>query len=150
MHSSRHILRQRAVFVTGVRTPFVKSFGTLMKADTVQLASAAVAGLLNKTSLNPTVVDHIVWGNVVLQGSAHNCAREIVIDLNLPKKITANLTSMACASGLSALSQACPPGCTLGVLMAFVGYRNVFIGITFVSLYIFLIFFRLLTHGRAA
>nr|CAJ2477930.1 unnamed protein product [Leishmania braziliensis]CAJ2478332.1 unnamed protein product [Leishmania braziliensis] len=107
MHSTRHVLRQRAVFVTGVRTPFVKSFGALMKADTLQLASASVAGLLNKTSLDPNEIDHIVWGNVVLQGNAHNCAREIVIDLNLPKKITGNLTSMACASGLSSLAQAC-------------------------------------------
>ncbi|CAJ1991359.1 3-ketoacyl-CoA thiolase-like protein [Leishmania donovani] len=107
MHSTRHILRQRAVLVTGARTPFVKSFGALMKADTLELASASVAGLLNKTSLDPRDIDHIVWGNVVLQGSAHNCAREIVIDLNMPKKIIGNLTSMACASGLSSLSQAC-------------------------------------------
>lgn len=107
MQSSRHALAQKAVFVTGVRTPFVKSFGTLMKADTLQLASSAVAGLLNKTSLDPNEINHIVWGNVVLQGNAHNCAREIVIDLNLPKSITGNLTSMACASGLNALAQAC-------------------------------------------
>lgn len=98
--------RQKAVLVTGARTPFVKSFGTLMKADTLQLGGAAVSGLLKKVSLDPNEVDHIVWGNVVLQGDAHNCAREIVVELNLPKKITGNLTSMACASGLSAMSQA--------------------------------------------
>lgn len=107
MRSSRHTFAKKAVFVTGARTPFTKSFGSLMKADTLQLASSAVAGLLNKTSLDPHEIDHIVWGNVVLQGSTHNCAREIVIDLNLPKSITGNLTSMACASGLNALAQAC-------------------------------------------
>ncbi|KPI87383.1 putative 3-ketoacyl-CoA thiolase-like protein [Leptomonas seymouri] len=78
-----------------------------MKADTLKLATSAVAGLLNKTSLDPQEVNHIVWGNVVLDGSVHNCAREIVCDLNLPETITGNLTSMACASGLSALAQAC-------------------------------------------
>ncbi|KPA78862.1 thiolase protein-like protein [Leptomonas pyrrhocoris] len=107
MHCSRRSLAQKAVFVTGTRTPFAKSFGTLLKMDTLQLASAAVAGLLDKTKLDPREINHIVWGNVVLQGTMHNCAREIVIELNLPKSITGNLTSMACASGLNALAQAC-------------------------------------------
>lgn len=97
--------KQKAVFVTGTRTPFAKSFGALMKVDTLQLASASVEGLLKKTGLDPNEIDHIVWGSVVLQTSAHNCAREIVIDLNLPTKITGNLTSMACASGLNAMTQ---------------------------------------------
>eukprot|EP00760_Papus_ankaliazontas_P002131 PhM_4_TR10856/c0_g1_i1/m.86485/K00632/fadA, fadI; acetyl-CoA acyltransferase len=96
-----------AVIVTGARTPFVRSFGVLMKKDTIGLSVAAVEGLLNKTKLNPQQIDHIVWGNVVMQTNAPNVAREIVIDLNLPKHITAHSTSMACASGLNAIWQAC-------------------------------------------
>ncbi|EPY36037.1 acetyl-CoA acyltransferase [Strigomonas culicis] len=106
MKSSSSLLRKKAVFITGARTPFAKSLGTLMKADTLHLATASVGGLLKNTSLDPREIDHIVWGNVVLQGNIPNCAREIVIDLHLPKRITANVTSMACASGLSAMAQA--------------------------------------------
>ncbi|RNF23512.1 thiolase protein-like protein [Trypanosoma conorhini] len=106
MRSGRVLLKQRAVFVTGARTPFAKSFGSLMTVDNVQLGTAAVGGLLKKTKLDPKEVNHIIWGNVVLQLSAHNCAREIVIDLNLPKNITGHLTSMACATGLNAMVQA--------------------------------------------
>lgn len=100
------VQKQRAVIVSGARTPFVKSFGELMKVDTVGLSVAAVNGLLNNTELDPTHVNHIIWGNVVMQTNAPNCAREIVIDLNLPKNIPAHSTSMACASGLNALTQA--------------------------------------------
>lgn len=103
--SLRHPHR-RAVIVTGARTPFVKSFGELLKVDTIGLSAAAVGGLLAKTKLDPKHVDHIVWGNVVMQTNAPNCAREIVIDLNLPKHITGHSTSMACASGLNAITQA--------------------------------------------
>ncbi|CUG05294.1 thiolase, putative, partial [Bodo saltans] len=100
------VQKQRAVIVSGARTPFVKSFGELMKVDTVGLSVAAVNGLLNNTKLDPSHVNHIIWGNVVMQTNAPNCAREIVIDLNLPKNIPAHSTSMACASGLNALTQA--------------------------------------------
>jgi acetyl-CoA acyltransferase len=99
-------LKERAVIVAGVRTPFVKSFGVLMKVDTIGLASAAVSGLLSKTKLDPKEINHLIWGNVVMQTNAPNCGREIIIDLNLPKHIAAHSTSMACASGLNAITQA--------------------------------------------
>ena len=99
-------LKRRAVIVAGSRTPFVKSFGEFMKVDTIGLASSAVQGLLHKTKLDTEKIDNIIWGNVVMQTNAPNCAREIVIDLNLPKHIASHSTSMACASGLNAISQA--------------------------------------------
>lgn len=77
-----------------------------MKVDTIALSSSAVQGLLAKTKLDPHHVNHLIWGNVVVQTNAPNCAREIVIDLALPKHITAHSTSMACASGLNAITQA--------------------------------------------
>jgi acetyl-CoA acyltransferase len=98
--------KHTAVIVTGVRTPFVKSFGEMMKVDTIGLSVAAVGGLLKNTKLDPQEVDNIIWGNVVMQTNAPNCAREIVIELNLPKHIAAHTTSMACASGLNAITQA--------------------------------------------
>lgn len=99
--------KRRAVIVAGSRTPFVKSFGEFMKVDTIGLSVSAVEGLLSKTKLNPMEINHLIWGNVVMQTNAPNCAREIIIDLNLPKHITAHSTSMACASGLNAITQAC-------------------------------------------
>jgi acetyl-CoA acyltransferase len=98
--------KRTAVIVTGARTPFVKAFGALQKVDTIGLSVAAVEGLVKKANISPSVIDHIIWGNVVMQTNAPNVAREIVIDLNLPKKITAHSTSMACMSGLNAIMQA--------------------------------------------
>ncbi|EKG06006.1 thiolase protein-like protein, putative [Trypanosoma cruzi] len=106
MRCGRVLPKQKAVFVTGARTPFAKSFGSLMTVDNVRLGTAAVGGLLRKSKLDPKEVNHVIWGNVVLQLDAHNCAREIVIELNLPKNITAHFTSMACATGLNAMAQA--------------------------------------------
>jgi acetyl-CoA acyltransferase len=98
--------KRNAVIVSGVRTPFCKSFGDLMKVDTIGLSVGAVRGLLEKTKLDVQQIDNIIWGNVVMQTNAPNCAREIVIELNLPKHIPGHSTSMACASGLNAITQA--------------------------------------------
>ena len=101
------MLMRQAVLVTTCRTPFVKSFGALWKTDTIGLASCAVEGLLTKTKINPANLDHIIWGNVVYQTSAPNVAREIILDLNLPRHISAHGTTMQCISSLNSVTQAC-------------------------------------------
>lgn len=42
-----------AVVVSGVRTPFVKSFTDVAEMDSIDLGVAAVRGLLEKTKLDP-------------------------------------------------------------------------------------------------
>lgn len=97
--------RERAVIIQGVRTPFVRSFGSLMNVDSIELGVHAVSGLLNKTRLDPRYIDEVIWGNVVLNTKAPNIAREIILDLNLPKNITGVTVSRACHSGLEAILQ---------------------------------------------
>lgn len=103
--SSGECTRQRAVIVTGARTPFLKSFGLVRSKTSIDLGAAAVKGLLEKTKLDPTLVDEIIMGNVVVSTAAPNLAREIVIDLELPRTIPGTTVSIACLSGLEAVSQ---------------------------------------------
>eukprot|EP00817_Percolomonadidae_sp_ATCC50343_P003827 CAMPEP_0117430056 /NCGR_PEP_ID=MMETSP0758-20121206/9581_1 /TAXON_ID=63605 /ORGANISM="Percolomonas cosmopolitus, Strain AE-1 (ATCC 50343)" /LENGTH=416 /DNA_ID=CAMNT_0005217665 /DNA_START=164 /DNA_END=1411 /DNA_ORIENTATION=+ len=74
-----------------------------MHLDNVGLGCVAVEGLIKKTKINPEWIDEIVWGTVVLNTKAPNVAREIVIDLNLPKTIPGHTVSRACLSGLTAI-----------------------------------------------
>eukprot|EP01084_Bolivina_argentea_P031098 57577_1 len=94
------------VLVHGMRTPFVKSFGSLMKVDSIGLGVSCCAGLLDKCKIDPKHIEHLIWGNVCLQTNAPNLAREIIIDLNLPKTLCGHMTSQACISGLNAIFQA--------------------------------------------
>jgi acetyl-CoA acyltransferase len=94
---------QRAVVVTGVRTPFTRAFGEQLGMDTIDLGAAAVKGLLEKTKLNPNEIDHLAWGGVILRNGSPNTGREIVLDLKLPPTISAHTESMACISGLKAV-----------------------------------------------
>ncbi len=98
--------RNRAVIVSGVRTPFVKAFGEFLELDTIALANAAVAALLRRTELPRNLLDSIVWGGVILPSAAPNVGREIALDLGLPASVEAMTCTRACASGLQAITLA--------------------------------------------
>ncbi len=98
--------KQRAVIVTGVRTPFVKAFGKFLKLDSIDLADIAVASLLERTDLPHDEIDSIVWGGVILPSLAPNIAREIALDLHLPASVEGMTCTRACASGLQAITLA--------------------------------------------
>ena len=49
----------KAVFIDGVRTPFVKSFGAFKDCDTLDLFSAVVDGIIRKTDIDPNEIDEI-------------------------------------------------------------------------------------------
>ena len=98
--------KQRAVIVTGVRTPFVKAFGKFLKLDSIDLADIAVKSLLERTDLAHEEIDSIVWGGVILPALAPNIAREVALDLRLPPSVEGMTCTRACASGLQAVTLA--------------------------------------------
>ena len=93
-------LKARAVIVGGCRTPFVKSFGQFIHMDAIDLARASVEGLIAKLSLDPELIDEVVFGNVVVKSAAPNIARELVLDAGLPKSISGTTVICQCLSGL--------------------------------------------------
>lgn len=97
---------RRAVVVCGTRTPFVRAFSELVSMDNIALSCAAVKGLIERSKIDPNLIDHMVFGGVILQNGAPNIAREVVIDLKLPHKISGHTVTMACASGLQAVLNA--------------------------------------------
>ncbi|PRP90386.1 acetyl-CoA C-acyltransferase [Enhygromyxa salina] len=98
--------KQRAVIVSGVRTPFVKAFAEFLPLDTIALGDAAVSALLKRTELPRRELDSIVWGGVILPSAAPNVGREIALDLGLPPSVEAMTCTRACASGLQAITLA--------------------------------------------
>ena len=98
--------KNRAVIVGGARTPFVKAFGEFIEMDTIALGVAAVRGLLDRMDLAYREVQSVVWGGVILPGTAPNVGREIVLDLGLHPACEAFTVTRACASGLQAVTLA--------------------------------------------
>lgn len=97
---------RRAVVVAGARTPFVRAFTDFTRMDSIALADAAVAGLLERTGVAKDAVQAIVWGGVILPSAAPNIAREIALDLGFDAGCEGHTVTRACASGLQAVTTA--------------------------------------------
>jgi acetyl-CoA acyltransferase len=97
---------RRAVIVAGARTPFQRAFTKMLKLDAIDLGAAAVRGLLDRTELDRSEVDGVVWGGVIIPSSGPNVAREIGLEIGLPASAEAMTVSRACASGLQAVTLA--------------------------------------------
>lgn len=99
-------VKQRAVLVDGVRTPFLRAFGAFTRLDAIDLSVAAARALLARNPGVGEALGGVVWGGVILPSGAPNIGREVVLDLGLPRHIEASTVTRACTSGLLSVTQA--------------------------------------------
>ena len=97
---------RRVAIVAGMRTPFVKSGTAFRSLSAQELGKLVVAELIQRTSLEPSDVDTLVFGTVVPSVLAPNIAREVALLPLLPKGIPAVTVSRACASANQAITDA--------------------------------------------
>ena len=98
--------RDRVAIVAGLRTPFTKA-GTAQKTlRTVDLATAVVKELMQRTELPAKEVTLCVYGQVVPTLDWLNIAREVVLRAGLPRDIDAFSVSRACATSIQAMTSA--------------------------------------------
>ena len=95
------------VFLSGVRTGFGSFGGTLKDLSATELGAIAAKGALARSGVEPAVVDHVVFGNV-LQTSADAIylARHVGLRAGLPVETPAVTVNRLCGSGFEAVAQA--------------------------------------------
>jgi acetyl-CoA acyltransferase len=97
---------RKVAIVGGLRTPFVKS-GTVFKdLSTLDLATAVVAELVQRSGLDPEAVDQVVYGAVIPDLRGPNIAREVVLASGLPRATDAYSVTRACATSTQAVVSA--------------------------------------------
>lgn len=87
---------RRVVIVDGVRTPFARRGGALADLTAMDLARHVVSELVDRTDLDPATVGQVVFGQVILDPSTPNIAREIVLGTGLPPTVEAHSVAKAC------------------------------------------------------
>jgi acetyl-CoA acyltransferase len=97
---------RRVAIVAGVRTPFARA-GTVFKSlSAIELGRLCVAELLQRTEIDPALVEAVVYGTVVHSVLAPNIAREIALMPLFPRGVDAYTVSRACASANQAITDA--------------------------------------------
>jgi acetyl-CoA acyltransferase len=88
----------RIAVVSGIRTPFAKQSTAFISTPAVDLGKLAVKALMDKTDIDPKLIDQVVFGQVVLMPEAPNIAREIVLGTGMDIGTDAYSVTRACAT----------------------------------------------------
>ena len=94
----------RVAIVRGLRTPFAKSGTSFARLSALDLGKMVVSELIERSGIDPSTVQELVFGNVIPSVKAPNIAREIILGTGLPKKIPGYSVSKACASANQAIA----------------------------------------------
>jgi acetyl-CoA acyltransferase len=96
----------RIAIVSGLRTPFQKQGTGFRGLSTIDLATAVVNELVERTEIDPREITLCVYGQVVPTLDWLNIAREVVLRTPLPNSIEAFSVSRACATSIQAMTSA--------------------------------------------
>lgn len=94
------------VIVAGVRTPQGTLGGALKTFSAAKLGELVTVELLKRTTLDPKLVEHVIFGCVVQTSDAPNVARVISLRAGIPKEVPGFTVQRNCASGLQAIQSA--------------------------------------------
>ncbi len=100
-------LESRVVFLSGVRTGFGAFGGALKDLSATDLGTLAAQGALARSGVEPSSVDHVVFGNVLQTSTdAPYLARHIGLRAGAPVETPALTVNRLCGSGFEAVIQA--------------------------------------------
>lgn len=97
---------ERIAIVAGLRTPFAKQASHYMSLSALDLARIVVSELIQKTDLDPKLVELCVYGQVLPSIHAPNIAREVVLGTGITREAQAFSVSRACSTGYQSLTSA--------------------------------------------
>ncbi|WP_024795592.1 thiolase family protein [Tomitella biformata] len=98
---------REAVIVEAVRTPIGKRNGALKDIHPVDLSALVLRELIQRTGVDPGLVDDVMWGCVTQLGDqSSNVARFATLAAGWPESVPAVTVNRACGSGQQAIESA--------------------------------------------
>lgn len=99
--------QERVAIVAGIRTPFARQLTYYKKVNAIELGKMAVSEMLTRAEIDLSLIEQVVFGQVLVQPEAPNIAREIVLGAGMNVNTDAYSVSRACATSFqSAVSVA--------------------------------------------
>lgn len=104
MGSKFKIAMSKEVYIiAAVRTPMGAFMGGLSSIPATQLGSVAIKGALDRSGLNPELVEEVFMGNVLQAGVGQAPARQAALGAGLPISVPCTTVNKVCASGMKAI-----------------------------------------------
>ena len=99
-------MNSQTVVLSLARTPFGKLGGALSSLDATTLGAFALIGALKRAGVDPSEIEHVIFGEVLQAGVGQNPARQVQFKSGLAKTVTAETINKVCASGMLAVANA--------------------------------------------
>jgi acetyl-CoA acyltransferase len=97
-----------AVIIDAVRTPIGRRNGSLSEVHAADLGAVVLRALVDRTGIDPGLVDDVVWGCVNQVGDqSSNVGRYAVLAAGWPESVPAATLNRACGSSQAAFDLAC-------------------------------------------
>ena len=91
------------VIISATRTPIGKFGGQFASISAVELGTAVAKSAIEKGKINPTLIDTVIFGQVLQAGVGQNPARQVALNSGLPHTSTALTVNEVCGSGLKSI-----------------------------------------------
>ncbi|MDG4594947.1 MAG: acetyl-CoA C-acyltransferase FadI [Candidatus Contendobacter sp.] len=96
--NSMHTPGERVAIVAGLRTPFARQLTAYKDLNAIELGVLVTNELLNRTHLDPALIERMVYGCVGLIPEAPNVAREVLLGAGMNPRTDAYTVTRACAT----------------------------------------------------
>jgi acetyl-CoA C-acetyltransferase len=96
-------MERTAVIVGAARLPTGRFLGGLSRLTAAELGARAIAGVVERSGVEPADIEEVIMGNVVQAGVGQAPARQAAIGAGLPDEIPAMTINKVCGSGLKAV-----------------------------------------------
>ncbi|QIK37041.1 acetyl-CoA C-acetyltransferase [Caldichromatium japonicum] len=96
-------MREPIVIVGAVRSPIGSFGGSLALLSAVEIGTAVLKGLLERTGIAPEQIDEVILGQVLTGGTGQNPARQTALRAGIPESVPAMTINKVCGSGLKAV-----------------------------------------------
>nr|MBC7245160.1 thiolase family protein [Chloroflexota bacterium] len=97
---------KEVVIVGGVRTPIGRHGGGLKDITAQDLAARVIKEVLNRTKLDPALIDDVIFGCCGQLSDAPNLGRVAALMAGIPKEVPGYTVQRNCASGQVAITNA--------------------------------------------
>lgn len=91
------------VIISATRTAIGKFGGQFASISAVELGTAVAKSAIEKGKVDPSLIDTVIFGQVLQAGIGQNPARQIALNSGLPHTSTALTVNEVCGSGLKSI-----------------------------------------------
>src|SRR5438105_11943300 len=99
-------LHEDIYLIAALRTPIGKFGGALASLTAPQLGVASAKATIERSAIDPSGIDEVIFGNARQAGVGPNVARQIAVKSGLRHEVPAYTVNQACGSGLRAIMNA--------------------------------------------